>query len=135
MKKYATPNILDVAHMKTSIIYTTFTQINNLIISSTGFITRLLSARFFQPLSKLSYSIFLTHYIILMVNTGRIRTALYIDEYVLVSVFLLRLELNINCEYLSASRLCWRCLALIRTCPGSLPGCRSASIRNSKNNV
>ncbi|XP_059481023.1 nose resistant to fluoxetine protein 6-like [Neocloeon triangulifer] len=53
-----------------------------------GWITTFLSARVFQPLSKLSYSIFLTHYIVLMVNTGRMRTAVYVDEYTLLHMFL-----------------------------------------------
>lgn len=44
-----------------------------------------LSARVFQPLSRLSYCVYLTHYAVLMINTGRYRNAMYGDEYDFVS--------------------------------------------------
>ncbi|XP_071445528.1 nose resistant to fluoxetine protein 6-like [Hetaerina americana] len=48
-----------------------------------GFINQLLSAKFFKPLSRLSYCIFLTHVAVLLFGASRSRTAIFVDEYVL----------------------------------------------------
>jgi glucan phosphoethanolaminetransferase (alkaline phosphatase superfamily) len=50
-----------------------------------GWITRYLSLGIFQPLSKISYCIYLTHYAILMIGTARIKSPLFVDEYSMVS--------------------------------------------------
>ncbi|XP_065345876.1 nose resistant to fluoxetine protein 6-like isoform X2 [Cloeon dipterum] len=49
-----------------------------------GWITEILSLNVFQPLSKISYCIYLSHYVILMVGTARIKTPLYADDYALI---------------------------------------------------
>ncbi|KAG8222354.1 hypothetical protein J437_LFUL015950, partial [Ladona fulva] len=49
-----------------------------------GFINRLLSSNFFKPLSRLSYCMFLTHFAVLIYGTSRLRTAIFVDEYILL---------------------------------------------------
>ncbi|XP_065345013.1 nose resistant to fluoxetine protein 6-like [Cloeon dipterum] len=49
-----------------------------------GWITKILSLNVFQPLSKISYCIYLSHYVILMVGTARIKTPLFADDYALI---------------------------------------------------
>ncbi|XP_049792510.1 nose resistant to fluoxetine protein 6-like [Schistocerca nitens] len=44
----------------------------------------ILESSTWQPLSRLSYCIFLTHIAVLLINSGRIRTPIFMDEYLLM---------------------------------------------------
>ncbi|XP_049938885.1 O-acyltransferase like protein-like [Schistocerca serialis cubense] len=44
----------------------------------------ILESSTWQPLSRLSYCIFLTHIAVLIINSGRIRTPIFMDEYLLM---------------------------------------------------
>lgn len=54
-----------------------------------GWINGLLSAPLFQPLSRISYCVYLTHYVVLMVGIGRMRAAVFVDKYDLVNLLIM----------------------------------------------
>ncbi|CAG2058140.1 unnamed protein product [Timema podura] len=53
-----------------------------------GFINTLLSARVFRPLSRISYSMYLTHIAVMFMSSARLRTPKYMDEYYMMHEFL-----------------------------------------------
>ncbi|XP_059481793.1 nose resistant to fluoxetine protein 6-like [Neocloeon triangulifer] len=47
-----------------------------------GWITKIMSMGVFQLFSKISYCIYLSHYVILMIGAARIKSPIFVDEYV-----------------------------------------------------
>jgi hypothetical protein len=56
-----------------------------------GWIDTFLSSKFWLPVSRLSYCIFLLNPAVLLVNLGRVRTAHFFDEFEIVSGTMLKI--------------------------------------------
>lgn len=76
-----------------------------------GFINTLLSWSFWQPISKLSYCLYLWHLLVETLNIGRIRTSQHFSNYDAVSQkkLYISLSLTLSLTYLSLSLLCRSC--------------------------